>query len=41
MVYVDLMIKQYTVVTHNTNRSRPVTIEQIYTKVGVPVDRSR
>ena len=28
------MIKQDTVVTSSTNRSRPVNIEQIYTKVG-------
>ena len=41
MVLVDLMNKQDSVVTHSTNRSRPVTIEQIYTKVGAPVDRSR
>ena len=41
MVLVDLMNKQDTVVTHSTNRSRPVTIEQIYTNVGAPVDRSR
>ena len=35
------MIKQYTVVTLSTNRSRPVTIVQFQTKVGAPVDRSR
>ena len=26
--------------THSTNRSRPVTIEQFYTKVGASVDRT-
>ena len=26
--------------THSTNRSRPVTIEQFHTKVGAPVDRT-
>ena len=41
MVSVDLVNKQDTVVTHSTNRSRPVTNEQIYTNVGPPVDRSR
>ena len=46
MVQVDLIIKQYTVVTLSTNRSRPTTIEQIHTfvqfqtKVGAPVDQS-
>ena len=40
MVKVDLIIKQYTVVTLSTNRSRPVTIVQFQTKVGAPVDRS-
>ena len=39
MVLVDLIIKQYTVVTLSTNRSRPVTIAQFQTKVGAPVDR--
>ena len=39
MVFVDLIIKQYTVLTLSTNRSRPVTIVQFQTKVGVPVDR--
>ena len=41
MVIVDLIIKQYTVVTLSTNRSQPVTIVQFQTKVGAPVDRPR
>ena len=35
------MIKQYTVVTLSTNRSRPVTIVQFQTKVEASVDWSR
>ena len=41
MVYDDLMIRNNTVSYYNTNRSRPVTVRCIYSRVGAPVDRRR
>ena len=41
MVYDDLMIRNNTVTDYNINRSRPVTVRCIYSKVGAPVDRRR
>ena len=45
MVYDDLMIRNNTVTYYNTNRSRPVTVRCIYSRVGAgvgaPVDRRR
>ena len=41
MVYDDLMIRNNTVLGYNINRSRPVTVQYIYTEVGAPVDRRR
>ena len=41
MVYYDLMLYKYTVVYYNINRSRPVTLLQIHTIIGAPVDRRR
>ena len=41
MVYNDLMIRNITVHNCNKDRSQPVTIQCLYTWVGVPVDRRR
>ena len=41
MVYDDLMTRNNTVSYYNINRSRPVTVQCIYTGAGAPVDRRR
>ena len=41
MVYDDLMIRNNTVTDYDINRSRPVTVLCLYSKVGAPVDQRR
>ena len=41
MVYDDLIIRNNTVTDYNINRSQPVTVRCLYSKVGALVDRLR